>query len=126
MEERRPFIATYIQASRPFGVLYIGVTSNLFERSRQHREGVVEGFTKAHGCGLLVWFEPHELMTEAIRREKQLKRWNRPWKMELVERRNPDWLDLYPWFCGIAADPRVGEDDDGGVAAFLAGLTGDD
>ena len=122
--ERRPFIATYIEASRPFGVLYIGMTSNLYERGRQHREGVIEGFTKRRGCNLLVWYERHELVTAAIRREKALKRWNRPWKMQLIEARNPDWVDLYPSLCGTVPDPRIKSEDDGegSVAAFLKGL----
>ncbi|KQY66740.1 MULTISPECIES: GIY-YIG nuclease family protein [unclassified Brevundimonas] len=122
--ERRPFIATYIEASRPFGVRYIGMTSNLYERGRQHRDGVIEGFTKRHECNLLVWYEQHALVTEAIRREKALKRWKRAWKMQLIEARNPDWADLYPSLCGSAPDPRIKSEDDGegSVAAFLKRL----
>jgi len=122
--ERRPLIAVYIQASRPFGVLYIGMTSNLYERSRQHREGAVEGFSKDHGCNLLVWYHTFELVTAAIRREKALKRWNRAWKMQLIEQRNPEWVDLYPFLCGTASDPRVKPEDDGygSVKAFLDSL----
>ena len=122
-DARRPLIATYIMASRPFGVVYVGMTSNLYQRAAQHREGRVEGFTDRYGCGLLVWYETFERVTSAIRREKALKRWNRAWKMQLIEARNPGWVDLYPSLFGLAPDPRIkSEDDDGGVAAFLRRL----
>ncbi len=126
--DRRPLIATYIQASRPFGVLYIGMTSNLYRRGREHREGVIEGFSKKHGCGMLVWYESFELVTAAIRREKALKRWNRAWKMQLIEQRNPDWVDLYPSLCGLEPDPRVklADDGEGSVTAFLKRLESGD
>lgn len=122
--EGRVFIATYMLPSRPFGVLYIGMTGNLYERGRQHREGLVEAFSKQHRCGLLVLYEGFERITSAIRREKTLKRWNRAWKMQLIERRNPNCADLYPSLCGWAPDPRVEPEDDGegSVTAFLASL----
>jgi len=128
MSERRPFIATYIEASRPLGVLYIGMTANLYERARQHRDGIVAGFSQRYRCGLLVWYERHALVTDAIRREKALKRWNRAWKLELIERANPGWADLYPSLCGWAPDPRVKPEDDGGggVEAFLERLKAGD
>ncbi len=127
MDEKRPFIATYIEASRPFGVIYIGVTSNLYRRGGEHRDGRIDGFAKRRRCNMLVWYEPHELITSAIRREKALKHWNRAWKMQLIEQRNPQWVDLYPFLCGIEPDPRIkSEDDDGGVAAFLARLAAGD
>ena len=113
MNERRPFIATYILASRPLGVLYIGMTSNLYERTRQHREDRIEGFAQRYGCKTLVWYERHGFVTEAIKREKALKRWNRTWKLELVEQTNPQWQDLYSSLCGLAPDPRVKPEDDG-------------
>jgi len=124
MEGRRPFIATYIMASRPFGVIYIGMTSNLYERSRLHREGVIDGFSKRYGCNLLVWYEAHDLVLSAIHREKALKRWKRAWKMQLIEQSNPEWVDLYPSLCGWTLDPRVKPEDDGegSVARFLANL----
>ena len=123
VSERRPLIATYMIASRPFGVIYIGMTSNLYARGEQHRERKAKGFTARYGVDTLVWFEVHEVVTEAIRREKALKRWNRPWKMELIERRNPRWLDLYPFVLGAAPDPRVKpEDDEGGMKSFLKRL----
>ncbi|MGB9107423.1 MAG: GIY-YIG nuclease family protein [Telluria sp.] len=85
----------YILASEPYGVLYIGVTSNLIKRVWEHREGVVDGFSKQHGVKLLVWFEVHAEILEAIRREKQIKKWNRDWKVNLIQGVNPDWRDLY-------------------------------
>ena len=90
------FIAVYILASRRYGTRYIGVTSDLISRIVAHRDGVFEGFTKRYGVTRLVWFETHDLMTEAIRREKQLKKYKRDWKINLIERENPEWLDLFP------------------------------
>ena len=77
-----------------YGTLYVGVTSNLYQRVHQHRAGTFEGFTKEHGLTRLVWFETFEFMTTAIRREKALKRYLRDWKINLIERDNPGWLDL--------------------------------
>ena len=85
----------YIMASRRRGTLYIGVTSNLLKRAWEHREGVVEGFTKQYGVKKLVWYEVHDNAETAITREKQLKEWRRQWKVELIEERNPWWRDLY-------------------------------
>ncbi|CAH0139054.1 hypothetical protein SRABI118_00234 [Massilia sp. Bi118] len=85
----------YILASEPYGVLYIGVTSNLVKRVWEHREGVVDGFSKQYGVKQLVWFEVHSEILEAIKREKQIKRWNRDWKVNLIQEKNPDWRDLY-------------------------------
>lgn len=95
MSRRYPFPAVYIMASRPYGVLYTGSSADLPRRVWEHREGLLDGFTAEHGCGLLVWYEHHELMTEAIRRERAIKRYKRAWKLELIERLNPDWRDLY-------------------------------
>jgi putative endonuclease len=86
--------ACYILASARNGTLYIGVTSNLPKRAWEHREGVVEGFTKEYGCKILVWYELHDNAESAISREKQLKKWNRAWKLSLIERMNPEWKDL--------------------------------
>lgn len=84
----------YILASRRNGTLYTGVTSDLLARIHKHRGGQVPGFTKEHGVNLLVWFEPHETMDSAIRREKRIKKWYRKWKLGLIELGNPDWRDL--------------------------------
>jgi putative endonuclease len=84
----------YILASRRNGTLYIGVTSNLIQRIHQHREGLVPGFTLEYGVKTLVWFEQHSTMDSAIQREKRIKKWNRAWKLELIEKDNPDWRDL--------------------------------
>ena len=81
-------------ASRRNGTLYTGVTSNLIGRVYQHREGVVPGFTRKHGVKQLVWFEQHSTMEQAIAREKQVKKWLRVWKLELIERDNLGWRDL--------------------------------
>ena len=86
----------YILASREFGTLYIGVTSDLIARIYQHRTGQVQGFTSRYGVHRLVRFELYETMAEAIAREKQLKRWRRQWKISLVESEDPDWHDLAP------------------------------
>jgi putative endonuclease len=85
----------YILASEPYGVLYIGVTSNLVKRVWEHREGVVDGFSKQYGVKQLVWFEVHSEIIHAISREKQIKKWNRDWKVNLIQQSNPDWRDLY-------------------------------
>jgi putative endonuclease len=90
------FIAVYMLASRRHGTIYIGVTSDLISRVVQHRDGLFEGFTKKYGVTRLVWFETHDLITDAIRREKALKKYKRDWKINLIERENPDWNDLFP------------------------------
>jgi putative endonuclease len=86
----------YIMASRKNGTIYIGSTSDLLKRTYEHREELVEGFTKAKGCKLLVWFEMYDDLQEARRRELQMKEWKRPWKIRLIEERNLEWDDLYP------------------------------
>ena len=84
----------YLLASRRNGTLYVGVTSNLVQRVWQHRESLVPGFNKEHGVKLLVWFEQHGTMESAIQREKRIKKWNRAWKLALLEKDNPEWRDL--------------------------------
>jgi putative endonuclease len=96
--DRHP--AVYILASRRNGTLYIGVTSDLVARIGQHRQHLVAGFTRAHGVQTLVWYEQHETMDSAITREKRLKKWNRAWKIHLIEQANPYWNDLWPDICG--------------------------
>lgn len=86
----------YILTSQRNGTLYIGVTSDLIKRVWEHRSDVVEGFTKQHQVHTLVWYEVHENMESAIVHEKQLKEWKRQWKIELIEKLNPYWNDLYP------------------------------
>ena len=90
--ERIPCV--YLLASGFHGTLYTGVTSQLLGRVWQHREEVTGGFTRRYGVKRLVWFEVHETMESAIRREKSIKRWHRRWKVELVEAENPTWRDL--------------------------------
>ena len=90
---KRGFV--YIMASRLNGTIYVGSTSNLIQRIYQHREGLADGFTRRHGCKLLVWFEVHEELDDARLRELQIKKWKRDWKLKLIEGANPDWLDLY-------------------------------
>jgi putative endonuclease len=88
----------YILASAPYGTLYIGVTTNLVKRVWQHKEEFVAGFTKTYGVHRLVWYEIHADLLAAIAREKQLKKWNRSWKIELILETNPTWRDLYADF----------------------------
>ena len=88
--------AVYILASKRNGTLYIGVTSELVKRIWEHKNNMVEGFTKRYNVHRLVWYELHENMESAITREKRLKNWKRKWKLELIENSNPDWQDLYP------------------------------
>jgi putative endonuclease len=85
----------YMLASARYGTLYLGVTSDLVRRVWEHREGVADGFTKKYGIKLLVWFEVHADIVAAITREKQLKKWNRAWKVALIHKENPSWRDLY-------------------------------
>ena len=86
----------YLLASQRNGTFYIGVTSNLIQRIWQHREGLAEGFTQKYGVKTLVWYEQHATMESAIAREKALKKWNRAWKLKLIEETNPQWRDLWP------------------------------
>jgi putative endonuclease len=90
--ERRFFV--YILASRPWGTLYIGVTNDLMRRVFEHKEGLIDGFTKTYGVKTLVYFEEWATAAEAIHREKRLKKWSRTWKITLVRTDNPDWNDL--------------------------------
>jgi putative endonuclease len=85
----------YILASQPNGTLYIGVTNNLARRVYEHRQGSVGGFTKKYGVHQLVYYEMTTDIRDAIEREKRLKKWNRQWKIELIESQNPKWRDLY-------------------------------
>ena len=84
----------YIMANRKQGALYIGVTADLARRVREHQQGLVEGFTKRYGIKKLVYAQPHENIEEAIVQEKRMKDWKRVWKIELIEKVNPEWKDL--------------------------------
>jgi putative endonuclease len=85
----------YILASGRNGTLYIGVTSDLQKRTWEHKNDLIEGFTKRYSVHRLVYYELHDEMVSAIRREKQIKKWQRDWKLELIEGENPDWDDLW-------------------------------
>jgi len=85
----------YILASKKHGTLYIGVTNDLIKRVHEHKNDLVEGFTKKYGVHQLVYFEQTGSIESAITREKQLKKWRRQWKIELIEEKNPGWKDLY-------------------------------
>ncbi len=85
-----------ILASRKHGTLYIGVTNDLIRRIHQHKTKVVRGFTKRYGVNILLYFEIFDDPLSAIARENQLKKWNREWKIQLIENKNPNWVDLSP------------------------------
>ena len=86
----------YIMTNRKDGTLYIGVSGELLDRVGQHRSGSIPGFTKKYNLTRLVYFEAYDDPENAILREKRMKKWNRAWKVDLIERKNPDWDDLYP------------------------------
>ena len=91
--QRQPCV--YLLASKQNGTLYVGVTSDLVKRIWEHKSDLVEGFTRKHRIHTLVWYEAHETMESAIRREKVIKKWNRHWKLKMIEAENPHWRDLY-------------------------------
>ena len=93
----------YILASKPNGTLYIGVTSDLYTRMRQHKEATFKGFTEKYGVKTLVYFEAHTGMEAAIKRETQMKKWCRLWKIRLIEEMNPTWSDLFDKDDGLKA-----------------------
>ena len=97
MSHKQP--AVYVLATKRNGTLYIGATSNLRKRVWEHKNDVAEGFTKRYGVHHLVYYELHEDMISAIRREKQMKKWNRAWKLSLIEKHNKDWRDLWEEIC---------------------------
>ena len=90
----------YILASRRNGTLYVGVSNDVLRRTWEHKSDLIEGFTKKYGVHLLVWFEEHSDIRDAIDREKQIKGWNRAWKIKLIEKENPGWNDLYERIIG--------------------------
>jgi len=95
--EKQYFV--YLLASKPYGTLYVGVTSNLIQRVFQHKEGLVDGFTKKYDVHQLVYYEVHLDIREAILREKRIKKWNRQWKINLIEQNNPHWINLSIGLC---------------------------
>ena len=92
--QRQPCV--YILASKRNGTLYVGVTSSVVKRNWEHRNELVDGFIKKYGVHRLVYYEVHAEMLEAIKREKQIKKWKRAWKLRLIEQGNPEWRDLWP------------------------------
>ncbi|MCK5241551.1 GIY-YIG nuclease family protein [bacterium] len=96
----------YILASQRNGTLYVGVTSDLIRRVWEHKNGLVEGFTKRYAVHDLVWYEVHETMESAIGREKAIKEWKRNWKLEMIEKGNPDWKDIYNELTGFRLSPE--------------------
>ena len=89
----------YILSSKRNGTLYTGITSDLIKRTYEHKNELVEGFTKKYNVHNLVWYEIHESPESAITREKQIKNWNRQWKINLIEKENPEWHDLFKTIC---------------------------
>ena len=100
MREEKVF-AVYIMTNWPGGVLYVGCTSNLVNRVKQHRERELEGFTKTYNLKRLVWHRAYGEAIEGISFEKRLKRWRREWKIRLIEEMNPGWVDLWPELTGL-------------------------
>ena len=94
----------YIMSSKPNGAIYVGVTSNIVKRVWQHKTEMCDGFTKKYNVRQLVYFEIHQDISEAIIREKRIKKWRRNWKCQLIEKSNPQWRDLYNDIIGLA-DP---------------------
>ncbi len=94
----------YIMASQKNGAIYIGVTSNLIKRVYEHKNKLVDGFTKKYNINNLVYYEITNQVTSAIAREKQLKNWRRQWKINLIEKENPDWMDLYDDILGLDSE----------------------
>ena len=89
----------YILCNKRNGTLYTGVTSDLIKRVYEHKSNLIDGFSKKYSIHDLVWYESHKTVEEAIIREKQIKKWNRRWKLKLIERDNPEWNDLYETIC---------------------------
>jgi putative endonuclease len=112
MDEKYP--AVYIVAHKPLGVIYIGVTSSLWNRVATHKQGEIKGFTQKYNVKVLVWYEYHHSMDAAIKREKQIKEWKRDWKIELIEKFNPAWDDLHDRIDPISTLVELESDKDSG------------
>jgi putative endonuclease len=95
-ENRQVDYYVYLLASKPNGTLYVGVTNDLVRRVYEHKEGLADGFSKKYEVKTLVWFDSTGSVEAAIHREKQIQNWKREWKVALIEKDNPQWLDLYP------------------------------
>jgi len=114
-DEKQP--AVYILANGPRGTIYVGVTATLWNRVATHKDGSIERFTKRYSLNSLVWYEHHAEMDSAIRREKQIKKWNRDWKVKMIEDFNPSWVDLHDsidlavQFDGTKLDSRLRGND---------------
>ena len=93
------YFFVYILCNKRNGTLYTGVTSDLIKRVYEHKNNLIDGFTKKYNVHCMVWYEMHETAEAAINREKQIKKWNRKWKLELIEKDNPEWNDLYEDIC---------------------------
>ena len=104
---RQHLYYVYILASRRNGTLYVGVSNDVMRRTWEHKHDLIEGFTKKYGVHNLVWYEFHENVNVAIAREKRLKRWNRAWKIKLIEKDNSGWNDIYDRLMGEIALPEV-------------------
>jgi putative endonuclease len=89
----------YMLCSKRNGTLYTGVTSDLVKRVYEHKNSLLDGFTKKYGVHRLVWYEAHDSAESAITKEKQIKKWKRAWKLKLIEQTNPEWIDLYGSIC---------------------------
>lgn len=97
---KRPCV--YIMASKRNGTIYIGVTSDLIRRVYEHKNNIIKGFTKKYAVHMFVYAEEHDTMEHAIHREKCIKEWNRMWKLELIEKHNPEWKDIYEEYAAFA------------------------
>ena len=97
----------YMMTNRRDGTLYVGVASDLPRRAYQHREGLIDGFTKRHGLKMLVYYEQHDDIRTAIQREKTIKHWSRAWKVQLIHRLNPDWKEESVRYVVLMADARA-------------------
>ena len=122
----------YMLADKPRAVIYIGVTSDLMGRVFEHKQKLMPGFTSQYGCTSLVWYERHEGIESAIRREKSLKRYRREWKINVIEGFNPTWDDLFLTcydidnpFAGRVGDPRDEPEDDGWMAGVGSPVAGE-
>jgi putative endonuclease len=120
MREHSYFV--YMMASKLYGTLYTGVTNNLIGRAQQHKDGTVPGFTQKYGVTLLVWYEWHEDINAAIACEKKIKRWRRDWRIALIEKDNPRWVDLHP---SLLSDGSRVSLRSPGMTVLIGTMTGD-